>query len=53
MKNLLNIATVVMLILAVAIIYLGAQRESLFNPPIITGLGFIMIAIVLSRLAKR
>ncbi|PRX56859.1 hypothetical protein [Flagellimonas meridianipacifica] len=47
MKNLLNVASIVLLILAVMIIYLGMQRESIFNPPNITGVGFIMIAVVL------
>ncbi len=46
MKNILSLATVVLLILAVLIIYLGMQREYIFNPPNITGLGFIMIAVV-------
>ncbi len=46
MKNILCLASIILLILAVLIIYLGMQRESIFNPPNITGIGFIMIAIV-------
>lgn len=47
MKNILTLAIIVLLVLAVSIIYLGMQRESIFNPPNITGIGFLMIAIVL------
>ncbi|MEM6894591.1 MAG: hypothetical protein AAGD88_17135 [Bacteroidota bacterium] len=47
MKNVLNLAIVILLILAILIIYLGMQRESIFNPPNITGVGFIVMAIVL------
>lgn len=41
-----------MVILAVAISYLGLQRDRIFNPPIITGLGFLVIAIVFFAAAK-
>lgn len=53
MKNLLNLASMVLLILAVLIIYLGMQRESVFNPPNITGVGFIVIAMALLYLGKK
>nr|WP_298996238.1 hypothetical protein [uncultured Allomuricauda sp.] len=52
MKKILSLASIVLLILAVCIIYLGMQRESIFNPPNITGVGFIMIGIVLILLKK-
>lgn len=47
MRNVLTLAIFALLVLAVSIIYLGMQRESIFNPPNITGIGFIVIAIVL------
>ena len=47
MKNLNFIAAIVMLLLACCISYLGFQRDSLFNPPVITGIGFLVIAVVL------
>ncbi|MEL7271656.1 MAG: hypothetical protein AAGL34_18930 [Bacteroidota bacterium] len=47
MKNVLTLAIVLLLILALLIMYLGMQRESIFNPPNITGIGFIVIALVL------
>ncbi|MGB3607026.1 MAG: hypothetical protein WA775_15715 [Psychroserpens sp.] len=53
MKNTLSIAIIVLFILAVAITYLGLQRDSLFNPPVITGLGFFMIAIVFVKWRKQ
>nr|WP_297912599.1 hypothetical protein [uncultured Allomuricauda sp.] len=46
MKPILTFASIALLILSIAIIYLGSQRESLFNPPIITGIGFVVIALV-------
>ena len=52
MKSLLTLASIVLLVLAVLIIYLGLQRDSIVNPPVITGVGFIMIAIVFARLRK-
>ncbi len=47
MKNVLTLAIVLLLILALLIMYLGMQRESILNPPNITGIGFIVIALVL------
>ena len=44
MKAILTFASIALLILSIAIIYLGSQRESLFNPPIITGIGFVVNA---------
>ena len=41
-----------MIILAVAITYLGLQRDHIFNPPVITGVGFLIIAIVFIVAAK-
>ena len=46
MKNTYTIAAIAMLILSAAITYLGLQRESLFNPPVVTGVGFAVIAVV-------
>jgi hypothetical protein len=53
MKNILTTASIVLLILAVLITYLGLQRENLFNPPVITGLGFLMIAGVFLAFRRR
>ncbi len=52
MKNILTLATIIMLILAAMILYLGMQRESIFNPPNITGVGFIAIAAVFALWRK-
>ncbi len=53
MKNLLTFASIILLILSVWITYLGLQRESIVNPPLITGVGFIMIALVFITLRKQ
>ena len=50
MKNVLTLAIAVLLVLAILIIYLGLQRETVINPPVITGLGFIMIAVVFAKM---
>ncbi|MEL6483769.1 MAG: hypothetical protein AAFU57_01590 [Bacteroidota bacterium] len=47
MKNILTLASIVLFVLAILIMYLGMQRETIFNPPNITGIGFLMIAVVL------
>ena len=52
MKNTYYLSAFLMIILAVAISYLGLQREHIFNPPIITGIGFLVIAIVFLVNAK-
>lgn len=41
-----------MIILSIAITYLGFQREQLFNPPVVTGVGFFVIAIVFIQCAR-
>ncbi len=46
MKKTHMIAAIAMLILSAAITYLGLQRESIFNPPVVTGVGFAVIAVV-------
>lgn len=53
MKNTLTLAIIILFILSVAIIYLGLQRENIINPPVITGLGFLMIIVVLAKLRKQ
>ncbi|MGB5980921.1 MAG: hypothetical protein WBG46_02140 [Nonlabens sp.] len=53
MKNNLKIASVLMLILAVAITYLGLQRESIFNPPVVTGVGFLVTAWIFFSMSKK
>lgn len=53
MKTTLTIAVILLLILAVMITYLGIQRETLINPPTITGIGFFVIAIVFVRSIKQ
>ena len=52
MKNVITVVVIVLLVLAVLIIYLGMQRENIFNPPNITGVGFIVIALALSQLKR-
>ena len=52
MKYLLILASIIFVILGVIIIYLGLQRESIVNPPNITGVGFFVVAIVLFFLRK-
>lgn len=52
MKNILYTGAVAMLILAAAITYLGLQRENVVNPPVITGIGFFVIAIVFILFGK-
>ncbi len=46
-------ACVALLVLAALIIYLGLQRESIINPPVITGVGFIIIAVVFALFSRR
>lgn len=41
-----------MLVLSIAITYLGLQRESIVNPPVITGIGFFVIAVVFTLFGK-
>ena len=53
MKTILIWAILFLLILSIMIIYLGMQRESIFNPPNITGIGFIIIAIVFAFWRKQ
>ncbi len=53
MKSLLTFASITLLVLSVLIIYLGLQRENIINPPVITGVGFIVIAMVFAMLRKQ
>ena len=53
MKKTYTIAAIAMLMLSVGITYLGLQRESFFNPPVVTGVGFALIAVVYFIKAKR
>jgi FtsH-binding integral membrane protein len=53
MKNTYSIAAIAMLILSVTITYLGLQFENIFNPPVVTGLGFAVIAIVFFMASKK
>lgn len=53
MKNILVFSAVALIVLSVAIAYLGLQRERIFNPPVITGIGFLIIAIVLFKLKDK
>jgi len=53
MKKTLTIAGIALLFLAVAITYLGLLRETIFNPPVITGIGFLVLAIVLFQLRTK
>jgi len=46
MKKIYNLSAIIMIVLAFAITYLGLQRDNIFNPPIITGIVFLVIAIV-------
>ncbi|WP_299523759.1 hypothetical protein [Winogradskyella sp.] len=46
MKKIYILSAIIMVVLAVAITYLGLQRDHIFNPPVITGVGFLVIAIV-------
>ena len=47
MKIFVTISSIILLILSILITYLGLQRDSLVNPPTITGVGFLVIAIAL------
>lgn len=53
MKNTYYLSAFAMLALAIAISYLGLQRDHIFNPPIITGVGFLVLALVFIAAAKR
>ena len=53
MSSFLAVCAALLLVLAAAITYLGLQRPSLFNPPVITGLGFVVLAAALWRLRAR
>ncbi|AWX43091.1 hypothetical protein HME9304_00078 [Flagellimonas maritima] len=52
MKNILTSASIILFILSITIIYLGLQRDNIVNPPVITGIGFIIIAIVFIKFRK-
>lgn len=52
MKNIFYTGAILMLVLSIAITYLGLQRENIFNPPVITGIGFFVIAVVFMLFAK-
>jgi hypothetical protein len=50
----LKIATFILIILAIAMIYIGGfHAKKLMLPPIITGIGFIVIAKVFWDLQKK
>ncbi|UII75511.1 hypothetical protein LV716_14775 [Flagellimonas sp. HMM57] len=53
MKNVLTFAIIALLILAVLITYLGLQRDTIVNPPVVTGVGFLIVAVVFFMLRKR
>ncbi|MDO1501659.1 hypothetical protein Q2T40_16105 [Winogradskyella maritima] len=53
MKNTYYISAILMIILSIAITYLGLQREQIFNPPVVTGVGFSVIAIVFIQSARK
>ncbi|WP_226294150.1 hypothetical protein [Aquimarina algicola] len=53
MKSILIFAAITLCILSIMITYLGLQRENIINPPVITGVGFLMIAVVFVMLSKR
>jgi len=53
MKITLTIAAILLLILAFMITYLGLQRETVINPPTITGIGFLVIAVVFIKSIKQ
>ena len=52
MKNTLTFAIVALLVLALMITYLGLQRDTIINPPVITGVGFLVIAVVFGQWRK-
>jgi len=52
-NNVLSIATIVLIILGIVMIYIGGfYAPKVMLPPIITGLGFFVIAWVLTALKK-
>jgi len=53
MKNIYTIASIILLILAALIINIGLKLDAIINPPVISGVGFIVIAIVVFTLRKR
>ncbi len=53
MKKILLFSDIVLLLLAIAIAYLGLQRDHIFNPPVITGIDFLTIGIVLLKLKDK
>ncbi|MEM7484844.1 MAG: hypothetical protein AAF348_06510 [Bacteroidota bacterium] len=53
MKNVLAFASIALLILTILITYLGLQRDTILNPPVITGVGFLIIAVVFVMYRKQ
>lgn len=51
-KSVLNIAVFLLVVLGVAIIYIGVSGPKIIWPPIITGLGFFVIGWAISALNK-
>ncbi|NEU08038.1 hypothetical protein GZH53_06905 [Flavihumibacter sp. R14] len=53
-NNVLTVSTIVMIILALIMIFLGFRSgPKILYPPVITGIGFIVIAWVLSVLKDK
>ncbi len=54
LKNTLTFSAILLVLLAIVMIYIGGfYAEKLMLPPIITGIGFVIIAKVLLDLRKR
>jgi hypothetical protein len=50
-SNLLKISAVILFVLALAIVYIGIKADML--APLLTGAGFLVIAIVFINLSKK
>ncbi|MEM6517599.1 MAG: hypothetical protein AAF688_15565 [Bacteroidota bacterium] len=53
MKRINIISSIALIILAIMITYQGLQRDTIINPPTITGVGFVVIAIVFFLSGKK
>ena len=51
-SSVLNITSLLLTVLGIAIIYLGVSAPKIIWPPIITGIGFFIISLALHVLKK-
>lgn len=53
MKNTLITATIALFALGILMIYMGLNKGIMINPPVVSGVGFLVIGIVFGALSKQ